>query len=460
MTIKMKQKPLGQKLLAWGSVSFINGQIFGMTNSGEEVLLLDQVLLQTDLSKENSEAIAKLSAKSGRDEGRIAGDVTITIPENGLIDKASFVGQGRLTVTNWNLEELLPLAALFSDQVPFGSGRLDGEWRMENPSDRELKITGAFKAKDVVLYGGLFKKDQPEIAQIDCQLNIFRQEGQWSLKKLQFTSPLASGTASGFREEEVTLDTRVNIVPTLKQLPNTLNIRDDLQITNGVIKVSGKVALTDEGTHFDGRLTLSRLEGQQARRKFAWKKPLTITGQGRYKDDRWAIDQAKIASTFINGEVRATPDQFESRLIVDAAKTFKQAGQIFKLPPIALQGFMKADLTAQKRGTLWDLHIDISSEALEVHSTEKILSATAPFNLQGESQYQIKNRRHLLTAPQLSIKSDLLDGIYTADQIELLPGGRMVKMESATAIGKIDNGKLGAVYAAIEGVQPKLDDFG
>ena len=449
-------KPLSQKLLAWGSISFKDGQIFGVTNSGEEVLLLDQVLFQTQISKETSQAIAKLSAKSGSDAGTVAGEVAITLPENGAIDKTSVVGQGGLIVTNWNLEEVLPLLALFYEQIPNGSGRLNGKWRVENPAGKELKLSGDFKAKNVVLYGGLLKKDKPKIAQIEGAINAFRREGQWSLKKLQFKSPLASGTASGFQKNRVAIDTRINVAPALRELPNTLNIRDDLKITNGSIKISGKTAFSDTGTHFDGRVTLSRIEGQQNKRKFAWKKPLTIKGKGRYEADRWLLEQAQIASSFVNGDLNATPDRFESRLTIDAAKTFKQAGQFFKLPPIVLKGLLRADVIAQKNGKVWDLNIDTASEALGIHSAKKTLLAAAPFKLVGKSQYHVENMHHLLTAPRLAIDSGLLEGDYTADQLELLPGGRMLRIDNMAGTGEADIEKIKAVYTTAAELESNL----
>jgi len=454
------KKPLGQRLLAWGRVSFKGGQIFGVTNTGEKMLLLDQVLWQTLISKAQSQATIKLAAKSGRNRGKVAGNIAITIPESGVVDKTTFVGRGRLKITDWDLEELFPLARSFSDQFPFGSGRLDGEWRMENPSGKELEVIGDFKAKDVLLYGGFLKKDQPGITQINCQLNALRQEGRWALKKLQFASPLASGTVSGLKENRINLDVRINIAPTLKQFPRTLNIRDDLIITNGSIQVSGKAAFLDTGTHFNGRLTLPRLEGRQDKRKFAWKKPLTITGQGRYNADRWAVEQAQVTSTFINGEINATPDKFKSRLTMDAAETFQQAGQFFKIPPIALQGFITADLTAQKKGNTWALNIDTSSEALEIRSANKVLSAAAPFTLKGKGRYQVENRRHIFKALQLILNSGPADGDYRADQMELRPSGRMLKMENALASGGMDNGKLGVIYAAVVDDKPKLTILG
>ncbi len=451
-------KSLGQILSAWGSASFNGGQVFGLTKEGEKILLLDQVQLDTAVQRKTSQATVKLSAKSGRDDGLLFGDVVVTIPEDGVFKTSSFVGKGKLTLTDWNLDELLPLAALISDEVPFGRGHINGEWQMENPSEYQLQVTGTLKAKNIALYGGFLKKDQPKITDLACNINAFRKEGKWSVRQFDFTTPLGTGNASGFQKKvtgnrQFKLDSQINIAPTLAQFPNMLKIRNDLKITNGSMKVIGNITQADDRTLFEGQLRFSRLEGQQGKRKFVWKKPLTITGQGSYSADRWVVDRAKISSPFINGDGYANPDQMKGHLTVDAAKTFKQAGQFFKLPPVALEGLLETKFTANKKGAVWELDVKAASEDLGVLSQKKVLLAAAPFHLHVTSQYQAEAGNYLFTTPQLELKSGLGGSLVKSDQMILQPDGKMLKMVNVAVSGNFDVGKLVVIpYLRAKGI--------
>jgi len=247
-----------------GILKITDGTIRTVNLKGDEKTVVKDLDLFLDVSDIKKPITYRVLLTSGDSIGRFAGEGTLTLSADNPLDLNAIQSDVSLKVSNWELEDTLAILAS-QGNYPHGKGRLNADLSVKGSSAEALNLRGNLSASRLELWGGPLKTDHPRFKDIVTKLDANITRGSLSLKQLNFKSSVAQGTAQGSvtdkGDKKLSGSASINLAELFSQMPQTLNLRQDTNLSEGTLLLSYNVNATDTVTAFDTSAQIDRIKG-------------------------------------------------------------------------------------------------------------------------------------------------------------------------------------------------------
>lgn len=453
----------------------IDGRVRVASAPGRPALTTDHVagtvVLKTLLKPVEIDVSGRLVESRGG--WRVAG--TWTPPRGPLWT----VADGRANLAcKWNGVELgyvddwLP-----TNGIPSLAGVSTGALDLVSSGDRNLAAKGQVSVVGLRGSGGVLGNDKVRLDAVTVDLDLAFQGDELRIEQLLVQSDLVRGRFRGMidraavrrRERHpvaalcgnASLSLWVDAAGFATQLPETLRLREGLEISDGELSFSGRVTSVPDSVDYDIRFEARDLVAVGAGRRVAWREPFRIEARGGYGVSGFSLEQFSARSFFVEAEGQGTLDDLSVRFLVDLDKACSELGGVFQLPGRAT-GRLAAGISSRSqaegsravRATLRLEQCDLQREGEPAHTVGS-LAVAADGDLRFGRNGQIMGGGHSV----FSLTSDMAQVSCSVGSFALDADGVLVRVSDASLRSEGDLGDIARLLRGI-GVVTNLPPAG
>jgi hypothetical protein len=331
-----------------GQLNITGGAVTAVFPDKKEKSLLQDLELQLNVAGLEGLLEYLISFQSGDGTGQVKGAGTVTLPAEDISMLNKIQSQATVDIENWEIEDLLSLLAATAG-LPTGSGQLNGHLSISGSTETAIQINGNLTAQQIKLQGGPLKSDTPSLEKVEVAIDGEKTATAFTLNRLELTSPLATGTASGTfdsqNKKEIISEAIIDLAELFAQFPNTLNLKQGTRVSKGKINVDAKITGTDSETVFDTSISLDTLQGIAGKKKITWDKPVTVVARGEQSQGGLRLENFEIQSSFLNSRGKGDINHMQLQLEADIDTALKEIGKFIQLEDWKSSG--KVDLNLQ-----------------------------------------------------------------------------------------------------------------
>ncbi|MFN0020778.1 MAG: hypothetical protein ACKVP0_21165 [Pirellulaceae bacterium] len=303
--------------------------------------------------------------------GEIAADLNWQ-PTPPLEGKPEGLGAGKLTCVLKSLPVEVAQGALrrFAGDIrPAGAitGSLLYEWK-DNLAAQRLELTKLSSPRLSIAAPAYLGTDKPTIQLTSASGGIEIVGKRLLLDQIQIQSDVAAVSAS-LAGETPTLDLagilsavqstkkddgievsgEVDLAALARRLPQTLRLRQDTKITEGLLDFSLKSGFTPQGDRsWDATANTSRITAENAGRKVAWDQPVEFAATARNTKTGIVIDRLSGKSSFATLQGQGTLESGTLTANADLDKLVSELGRFVDWTGIALAGKLNSEVQWQR----------------------------------------------------------------------------------------------------------------
>jgi hypothetical protein len=330
-----------------GQLNITGGAVTAVFPDKKEKSLLQDLELQLNVAGLEGLLEYLITFQSGDGTGQVKGAGTVTLPAEDISMLNKIQSQATVDIQNWEIEDLLSLLASTAN-LPTGSGQLNGHLSISGSTETAIQINGNLTAQQIKLQGGPLKSDTPSLEKVEVAIDGEKTATAFTLNRLELTSPLATGTASGTfdsQNKKIISEAIIDLAELFAQFPNTLNLKQGTRVSKGKINVDAKITGTDSETVFDTSISLDTLQGIAGKKKITWDKPVTVVARGEQSQGGLRLENFEIQSSFLNSRGKGDINHMQLQLEADIDTALKEIGKFIQLEDWKSSG--KVDLNLQ-----------------------------------------------------------------------------------------------------------------
>lgn len=330
-----------------GQLNITGGAVTAVFPDKKEKSLLQDLELQLNVAGLEGLLEYLITFQSGDGTGQVKGAGTVTLPAEDISMLNKIQSQATVDIENWEIEDLLSLLASTAN-LPTGSGQLNGHLSISGSTETAIQINGNLTAQQIKLQGGPLKSDTPSLEKVEVAIDGEKTATAFTLNRLELTSPLATGTASGTfdsQNKKIISEAIIDLAELFAQFPNTLNLKQGTRVSKGKINVDAKITGTDSETVFDTSISLDTLQGIAGKKKITWDKPVTVVARGEQSQGGLRLENFEIQSSFLNSRGKGDINHMQLQLEADIDTALKEIGKFIQLEDWKSSG--KVDLNLQ-----------------------------------------------------------------------------------------------------------------
>ncbi len=178
---------------------------------------------------------------------------------------------------------------------------------------------------------------------VECDVGRLAISGQTTLPE----QPTKRSPADWLRES-FTIDGDLDLARLGRLLPETLHVRQDIQLTSGNIKLAAMSSGPTGSHHWTGQLLASNLTATSGGRPVTWNQPISINLAARDTLAGPVIDKLDCQSSFVHVTGSGTPDHFTAQGDCDLSRLATELGQFIDLGSVKPAGIGQATLDWQR----------------------------------------------------------------------------------------------------------------
>lgn len=381
----------------------------------------------------------QLSLSNSGNTGKVEGAGNIQLPQNAGGSTDGLQSNANIQIIDWQLAEILEMAAARSS-APNGEGVINGTLQLTGRGVSDVALTGEIRGDDIKLHGGALKTDTPSIKTFNLNLNAIAQNKAIELKDLTFTSPFATANLKGNVNDSIlqsmTTVAKIDIAAISKQLPATLQIKEGMELSEGVVDINATLNTAGQKTHFATKTFLKRLAGKADGKDISLNQPVDISVTGEKHNDAVTIDDFSIQSSLLTAKGSGDINAMQLTVATDIGNALKEVEKFIDLGTLASDG--KLHLTLDIAGDTEDVK-DVTGKLMidgfELQRDGVTISPKDTFAVDFISKLQLREGSALDQIGKSSIEfaSWLGKGVLTVDSVT-------PPTENSSA--KIKNGRL------------------
>ncbi len=330
-----------------GQLNITGGAVTAVFPDKKEKSVLKDLELQLNIAGLESMLEYLIAFQSGDGTGQVEGTGTVTLPSEDISRLDKIQSRATLDIENWEIKDLLSILAATAD-LPTGSGQLNGHLSISGSTETAIQINGNLTAQQIKLQGGPLKSDTPSLERVEVEVDGKKTATTFTLNRLAFVSPLATGTASGTfdgqNKKEMISEAVIDLAQIFAQFPSTLNLKQGTKISNGKINISAKITGTDRESFFDTSIRLDALRGIAGKKKLTWDKPVTLAASGEHSPEGIRLENFTIQSSFLNVKGKGDINHMQLQLEADIDTALKEIGKFIQLEDWKSSGKMDLNL--------------------------------------------------------------------------------------------------------------------
>ena len=324
------------------------------------------------LPLDSAEAITVRGKFEVQNAGAIgkAGTIDFDVSHRSLTDENNAPSQSgtlRLKTGDLKMEALAGLFGRFGSNLEITGvvvSDLAAEWTLEE--SLTFKVQGGLNATG-------FRLDAPEYLGRDTfQLEYLTHKGQIEyhagdvhLRDWELTSDVLGCQADGQLNlsqilnawnnpsteiplEEFHLAGEVDIARIAKMLPQTLRLREGLEIQTGKMQVALDAELKNTEQHLAGKITTSKIAATADGRAITWEAPLELNLKARNTTAGPVLDELNCKSDFLTLWAQGTPDNATVKAACQLDSLMAEVNRFADLDDYRLAGRLDAGLTLRR----------------------------------------------------------------------------------------------------------------
>ena len=424
-----------------GILKITDGSIRTATPAGAEKTVVKDLDLYLDISDIEKPISYQVFLMSGDTVGTVTGEGTLTLSANNPLDLKAIQSDGRLKITNWELEEVMAILASRSN-FPSGKGRLNVDLTLQGSAAKALDIKGKLSLNQLELWGGPLGADHPRIKDITTEIDGNISQNILSLNQMKLQSSIANGSVrgkiAGRGQNQLEGSADINLAEVFSQLPETLKLRQDLTLSQGKLALSASVKSTGEVTVFESNARLDQLKGLRKGRSVAWNQPISLKAQGERSAQGIRIDNLSLRSAFLNGDGRGDFRNMRVTLSADVAAALRELKKFIDIKEWDGSGKLFGKLQINETAP------DISNATVNLDMRNLALNRNqAPILPKQDVKADLSTTVHKgegseLQQPKLTIQSSMARGKFSATRFQLKPGESLPTAENLSIDGNFN----------------------
>lgn len=178
---------------------------------------------------------------------------------------------------------------------------------------------------------------------IECDVGRLAINGQSILPE-----QAGSRTLADWLRESFTVEGELDLARLARLLPETLHVRQDIQIKSGNVKLAAASATTSGAHRWTGQLLASNITATSAGKPITWNQPISINVAARDTPSGPVVETLDCQSSFVHVTGSGTPDQFTARADCDLSRLAQELGQFVDLGSVKPAGSGQATLDWQR----------------------------------------------------------------------------------------------------------------
>jgi len=318
---------------------------------------LTSIELETDLvcSGLHEPIQVNLTAKDALGETDVPGStLTLTghvnLLSDGYLDPAGIAASFELEAKDFDLRALSPLSA-YIPEMPRMSGSLNSALTVEISGSDRIETSGFVQVASLAVSAPALGAETLFMENVRLDLDLGCEGTDINISKLNLSSPILSVQVegaltteanAGFPVGQITLDGVIDLPELTRQIPATLGLREDLSISNGLLKLSGSVAAGAGGLSCAGVVDLADVGGRTGEKDFRFGAPIHAEAGCTLRGEVVRLDFLSISSSFADIEGSGTATAAVMRASIDLAGLSGELGQILDLGELQLGGSFKS----------------------------------------------------------------------------------------------------------------------
>ena len=367
---------------------------------------------------------------------------------------------GNVEITNWNISQLLELAAIYGD-IPTGEGSLSSSLNFAGDSKEAITIDGTLSLTNLLLAGGPLKDDQPSIDNVSFEFSGVSKPESVELSSLTLSSPLASGILAGTigtdNAVQFNSDLQIDLPEVSRQFPHTLSLQEDLQITGGILALKAVATLDQGASTFTTNAVVEGLAGIRGGKQISLAEPFTFNLTGKQDTETLRLEQFTLTSSFVNGQGSGDLNDLQINLKADLKAALNEISQFISLQDYQAAGNLELNIEAiRKDETSVTLAARLGAEKLVVKQGKTLLIPENPLSVRVDSSLNLSPAFSFsgLSDLNLSYQAWLGNGSLTGKEIVMDANGKVKKVGALVAEGELSLNDLAVMLHRIETLPP------
>jgi hypothetical protein len=413
-----------------------------------------QLALAVDQGEADLPVVARMEGTAGDGSGRFSGegDFSLTLSPEGPV--GYFVRSGRITVTQWEIADLLDLAAALGN-LPQGAGKLAGEVTLAGDSTEGIAVKGGLNLAEVTLRGGFLGTDTPSLERLTLSTELSHKGGALGISRLELVSPVVKGSLTGDLNDRRHLkldgEAEIDLAGITEQLPTTLRVREDTSIEEGKLAIKARFESAAETTRFAGEASVGRLIGTSAGKKLRWDEPFSLAVRGEMGAKGWRLDRFTLQSAFLDGEGTGDAERLRVLLRGDLKEGMQKVGQFVRMDDYRFDGKLQSVITLERESEeLFDARLQLTVDNLQARHKGRRMVPDHRLQLDLTSKCRLNHGGKIETMlqPQLTFDTWLGKGDLRLERLDFDAQQTLQTAERLRFQGRFDLSYLSPLLSA------------
>jgi hypothetical protein len=439
-----------------GKLNITGGAVTAVLPDKKEKHVLKNLNLQLKVNGRENLLDYLVAFQSGDDTGQVKGQGTVTLPEGDLSKLDKIQSEATLDIDNWEITDLLSILAAIAD-MPTGSGLLNGHMKISGSTETAVQIQGNLTGRQIRLQGGPLKSDTPSFELIEAVFDGEKTASAFTLNRLALTSPLATGTATGFfasdNKKEIDSQAVIDLAEVFAQFPGTLNLKEGIKISTGKIDLIAKVTTTDEATLFEGSARLDKLQGLSGKKKLSWNKPVTLIARGEQSQKGLRLENFTVQSSFLNGSGQGDMNHMQIQLKADIGAALVEIEKFIQIEDWKSSGKMDMNLQVDtKTESVRSITGDVNIKDFALRQKDRVIAPPGGFkaNLTTDLVLDREMRPREMLDTVMDFQSWIGSGAVTFKNFIPASEGARVQINDLGFKGAFDLGHMSALLQSLD----------
>ncbi|MGD9873131.1 MAG: DUF748 domain-containing protein [Kiritimatiellia bacterium] len=363
---------------------------------------------------------------------------TTTLSEDGKLVVDRIATGMEITATEI---DLAPLTAWLAAQAPMPviHSRLNAGLNVVGNMADGIRVRGAIRLPGARLTGSALKGDEPNFGDIAVLIDALCAADRVEIANIMLQSGFANMKVSGnlgkTADGALEASGSVNLAALARELPSTLGLQEGVELSEGTVAVSGKIARAAGETRFEASAGIDALRGSRNGEAIAWDAPTRIEVRGQQAEGAFKLDHFAVSSPFMSGSGSGDLNRLKLHLDASLDKTLAEVGKFVDLNGMIASGDASLDLA---------LTANLVSDAIEISEMTVIVRNLTAGNADGticDDEISIRTAGTIQPASKHaqfpSVQISMGAGSVNLNDVKLAENSVMARMKSDLDLKKL-----------------------
>ena len=433
-----------------GQILITDGSLHTVSANQEEKEVVKGLNLAVDAAGAKNPISYRFSATAGDNGGRVSGEGSLAFSPDDPLNMEKIQSDSKLQVENWELQDLLAIMASRL-AIPSGQGRLNADVSLTGSAAEKLHLSSRLSVDKLKLQGGPLGSDTPTVNGVAIELDAIGDKNRLSLENMTFRSSLANGSAKGMidpqGQKRFSGNADINIAEVFTQLPNTLQLREGTQLTDGSLALAAKVETAGDTTAFEGDVRIDQLKGINAGKTISWDKPVTVNATGEMRPDGLRLKNLALRSSFLNADGQGDLQNMRVNLSADLEAALKELKKFIQIREWDGGGKLKLDVIIKEKSknlSTASMKLDVADLVLSRNRQPILPKQAILAEVSADIAVAEKLDNSHLSQPTLTIQSSLANGTFSAtslawEKTHSLPQAKDMKLDADLSLQQLSS---------------------